>query len=32
MVQYKISNSLRLTVGNKQENELFIQAIGSILK
>ena len=32
MVQYKIPNSLRLTIGNKQANEHFIQAIGSIIK
>jgi len=32
MEQYKIPNSLRLTVGNKQANEHFVQAIGSILK
>jgi len=32
MGQYKIPNSLRLTIGNEQANEHFIQAIGSILK
>jgi len=32
MVQYKIPNSLRLTIGNKQANEHFIQVIGSIIK
>jgi len=32
MEQYKISNSLRLTIGNKQENELFIKTIGNIFK
>jgi len=32
MTQYKISNSLRLTIGNEQANEHFIQAIGSIIK
>ena len=32
MTQYKISNSLRLTIGNKESNEHFIKAIGSILK
>ena len=32
MVQYKIPNSLRLTIGNEQANEHFIQAIGSIIK
>ena len=32
MVQYKIPNSLRLTVGNEQANEHFIQAIKSIIK
>ena len=32
MIQYKIPNSLRLTIGNKEANEHFIQSIGSILK
>jgi len=32
MVQYKIPNSLRLTIGNEQANEHFIQTIGSIIK
>jgi len=32
MAQYKIPNSLRLTIGNEQANEHFIQAIGSIIK
>ena len=32
MEQYKISNSLRMTIGNEQANEHFIQAIGSIIK
>jgi len=32
MTQYKISNSLRLTIGNKEANELFIKSIESILK
>jgi len=32
MEQYKIPNSLRLTIGNEQANEHFIQAIGSIIK
>ena len=32
MTQYKILNSLRLTIGNEQENEHFIQVIGSIIK
>jgi len=32
MVQYKIPNSLRLTIANEQANEHFIQAIGSIIK
>ena len=32
MTQYKISNSLRLTIGNKEVNEHFIKSIGSILK
>ena len=32
MTQYKISNSLRLTIGNKEENEIFIKSMDSILK
>ena len=32
MDQYKIPNSLRLTIGNKKANEYFIKTIGSILK
>ena len=32
MAQYKIPNSLRLTVSNEQANEHFIRAIGSIIK
>jgi len=32
MTQYKIPNSLRLTIGNKKANELFIKTIESILK
>jgi len=32
MEQYKIHNSLRLTIGNEQANESFIQNIRSILK
>ena len=32
MTQYKISNSLRLTIGNKEANEHFIKSIGGILK
>ena len=32
MTQYKIHNSLRLTIGNEQANEYFIQTIRSILK
>jgi histidinol-phosphate aminotransferase len=32
MDQYKISNSLRLTIGNKNANEHFIKTIRSILK
>ena len=32
MLQYKIPNSLRLTIGNKQANEHFIQAIEGIIK
>ena len=31
MTQYKIANSLRLTIGNKEANENFIKSIGSIL-
>jgi len=32
MEQYKIPNSLRLTIGNKKTNEYFIQTIREILK
>jgi len=32
MTQYKISNALRLTIGNKEANEHFIKSVGSILK
>ena len=32
MIQYKIPNALRLTIGNKQANEHFIQSVGSIFK
>jgi len=32
MTQYKIQNSLRLTIGDKEANEHFIKSIGSILK
>jgi histidinol-phosphate aminotransferase len=32
MDQYKIKNSLRLTIGNEQENKHFIQSIRSIIK
>jgi len=32
MAQYKIPNSLRLTIGNEKANEHFIQTIRSILK
>ena len=32
MIQYKIPNALRLTVGNKEANEHFIQSIESIFK
>jgi len=32
MTQYKIPNSLRLTIGNKEENEHFIKTINSICK
>jgi len=32
MTQYKMLNTLRLTIGNKEVNEHFIKSIGSILK
>ena len=32
MTQYKIPNTLRLTIGNKEVNEYFIKSAGSILK
>jgi len=32
MTQYKISNSLRLTIGNEDDNEHFIKSIGGIFK
>ena len=32
MNQYKIPNSLRLTIGNKKENDYFIKTIKSVLK
>ena len=32
MTQYKISNALRLTIGNKEANERFIQSIENIFK
>ena len=32
MTQYKISNSLRLTIGNNEANELFIKSIRGILR
>ncbi len=32
MTQYKISNSLRFTIGNKEANENFIKSMESILK
>ena len=32
MTQYKISESLRLTIGNKDANEHFIQSFESIFK
>jgi len=32
MTQYKISNALRLTIGNEHANEHFIQSVGSIFK
>ena len=32
LTQYKIPNSLRLTIGNKEVNEHFVKSLGSILK
>ena len=32
MIQYKISNALRLTIGNNEDNEHFVKSIGSIFK
>ena len=32
MTQYKIPNSLRLTIGNKKINEFFIKSIKEICK
>ena len=32
MTQYQISNALRLTIGDQEANENFIQSIRSILK
>ena len=32
MTQYKISNALRLTIGNKEVNEYFIKSVENILK
>jgi len=32
MIQYKIPNALRLTIGNEQENEHFIQSVRNIFK
>jgi len=32
MIQYKIPNALRLTIGNEHANEHFIQSVGSIFK
>jgi len=32
MTQYKIPNALRLTIGNKESNELFVECIRSIFK
>ena len=32
MNQYKIHNALRLTIGNKKSNELFIECVRSIFK
>ena len=32
MIQYKIPNSLRLTIGNEEANRHFMQSVESILK
>ena len=32
MIQYKIPNALRLTIGNKKDNELFIKSFRSLFK
>jgi len=32
MTQYKIHNALRLTIGNKEANEIFIESLGDIFK
>ena len=32
MIQYKIPNALRLTIGDEQANEHFIKSIGKVLK
>ena len=32
MTQYKIPNSLRLTIGNQEANENFVKSMESILK
>ena len=32
MIQYKIPNALRLTIGNKKSNEFFVECIRSIFK
>ena len=32
MTQYKMHRSLRLTIGNEEENEHFIRSVGSIFK
>ena len=32
MNQYKIPNALRLTIGNKKSNELFIECVRNIFK
>ena len=32
MTQYKIADSLRLTIGNKEANEHFIESVESIFK
>ena len=32
MTQYKMSSALRLTIGNEEANEHFINSLGSIFK